>query len=46
LCNTSAANAVIFDNAPVVVLFAVFLSSGHSQEHAVIVYKIQGTARG
>jgi hypothetical protein len=29
LCNTTAADSVVFNDAPVAVLFAVFLSSSH-----------------
>lgn len=31
-------NAMIFDNAPVAMLFAVLFALGHSQKHAAIVY--------
>ena len=46
LCNTTAADAVIFNDAPVAVLFATLLSRSLSQEHAAIVYEIKVTARG
>jgi hypothetical protein len=46
LCNTTAADAVIFNDAPVAVLFATLLSRSLSQEHAAIVYQMKVAARG
>jgi hypothetical protein len=46
LCNAAATDAVILNNAPISMLFAVLFARGHSQEHAAIVYKMLWPARG
>jgi hypothetical protein len=46
LYNASATDAMVLDNAPVSMFFAVFLPLCHSQKHTEIVYKITTAARG
>jgi hypothetical protein len=46
LRDAAAGDAVILDDAPVAMFFAVLDALGHSQEHAAIVYRRIATARG
>ena len=46
LRHAAATEAVILNDAPIAVLFAVFDALGHSQEHAAIVYEIHEAAIG
>jgi hypothetical protein len=46
LMHTPVSSAVVLDDAPVAMLFAILDLPRHSQEHAAIVYKQRGRARG